>query len=224
MPFKQMELAVLATLIANIRKAGDELVVLIQQVATQAVYYSIADGNVQPMQQLYDALNSGARKDSLLAHFEIYGNAAWSKVEKKIVHFNRAKLTSQPALVWDDAYSEKVNKADWSKAKPAPTPKSVYDCEDEVRKFIKTMEKNVEKGIATKTHFYDVVATAYMSEQLNLRDAQFVGLAAREVNGTNGDDVVKSLTKQGCDKQRAIEIVEELGTEYVEAQVEDKVK
>ena len=205
MPFKPLELAVLTVLIANIKKTGDELVALIQDAAVNAIYFSITN-NVAPAQQLYAALNSGTRKDSLLVYLETYGNMTYSKVMKKIMFFNAERK-------WTPEYAEKVSAAKWNEAKAAPVAKSMYDCEDEVRKFIATMEKQIEKGIAVKTHFFDVVSGAFMAEQLNLRDAQFVGLASRglDESGDNGDAVFNSLLKQGCDKQRAVGIVSDLG-------------
>lgn len=212
-----MEVSTLASMISEIRGLLVKSSAMIQVVAVQAVYYSIADSNTTPAQQLYDALGTESRKDSLLAFLEKFGNLAWSKTEKKIVFFNREKLLGkEKALEWTPDYAAEVAAAPWSAAKAAPAPKSIYDCDEEVRKFIGTMEKQALKGGVKNHHMLDVIRNAYNKEQLGLQDAMFSGLAARAVEDADSglsedkvyDVVVGMLVSRGCDRERAEEIVD----------------
>jgi hypothetical protein len=219
MSFVKMEVSTLASMISEIRGLLVKSSTMIQAVAVQAVYYSIADSNTTPAQQLYDALGTESRKDSLLAFLEKFGNLAWSKTEKKIVFFNREKLLGkEKALEWTPDYAAEVAAAPWSAAKAAPAPKSIYDCDEEVRKFIGTMEKQALKGGVKNHHMLDVIRNAYNKEQLGLQDAMFSGLAARAVEDADPglsdsavrDVVVGMLISRGCDKERAEEILDSI--------------
>lgn len=219
MSFVKMEVSALNDLIVGIRNALTKTAGMIQAAAVQAVFYSVVDSNITPAQQLYDALGSESRKDALLAFLEQFGNMAWSKTEKKIVFFDREKITGPTTkLEWTPEYADKVAGAPWSAAKAAPAPKSMYDCDEEVRKFIATMEKQAAKGGVKNHHMLDVVRNAYNREQLNLQDAMFSGLAARAVEDADPglsedkvyDVVVGMLVSRGCDKDRAEEIVDRI--------------
>lgn len=206
-----MEVSTLASMISEIRGLLVKSSTMIQAVAVQAVFYSVVDSNITPAQQLYDALGSESRKDALLAFLEQFGNMAWSKTEKKIVFFDREKiLGKEKALSWTEEYAAKVAGAPWSAAKAPPAEKSMYDCEDAVKTFIRQMEKAIVKGGAKNTNFYDVIVAAYNSEQLGLKDATYCGFAVRALgNGEMPEEVVTSLVSRGCDSDRAKEIVAE---------------
>jgi len=206
-----MEVTILADMIARIKRDADKFVVDVQAAAIQAVYHSVKSSNITPSQQLYDALNTAHRKDSLLAYLENFGNVAWSKTEKKIVFFDREKILGKDkAIAWTDEYAEKVAANKWDQAKPAPAPKSIYDCEEEVKRFIKSMEKAIVKGGAKNSNFYDAVVAAYNNEQLGLQDAMYCGFAVRALtNGETPEELVKTLVSKGCDETRAKEIIAE---------------
>lgn len=196
----------------QVKLKGEELHALIQALAVQAIYFSITigerQGDCQPANRLLDSVHNSSRKDSLVAYFEKFGQLAWSKEKKGMVDFKREKIIKgEVALEWNPEYADAVQASDWAEAKAAPTIKSVYDCDVEVRRLITQMEKAIVKG-AKNSHLYDVISAAYNADQLDLQSAMFDGLAAR---GYTSDQLVA----RGC----SLEVAKELAEHYEEKKV-----
>jgi len=165
--FVAMPKAELAKEITSIAKTGNRLNVRIQAAALNAVFYSIQEGYIQYGQNLVMALNNGQRKNSLVAFLEKHGKFAWSKENKSLVFKKRDDLTVE---------SIDEIKEQWFEAIKAPEPKSMYDFEDEVNRFIKKMEKAVtDKATIKHVEIMDYVhaaITQYHEDQLKLQDAE----------------------------------------------------
>lgn len=119
--------------ITAVGKSAGELQSAIQEVAVQAVGYSIEHGDIRFGQKLFDVLPSGVRRASLVAFLEKHGNFAWSKEEKCFKFF---KGLGEPR-VFDEQALMTVNWASASKE----TIVSSYDLESIMTKAIKAMEK-----------------------------------------------------------------------------------
>lgn len=124
---------VLNSKITAVGKSAGELQSAIQEVAVQAVGYSIEHGDIRYGQKLFDVLPSGVRRASLVAFLEKHGNFAWSKEEKCFKFF---KGLGEPR-VFDEQALMTVNWASASKE----TIVSSYDLESIMTKAIKAMEK-----------------------------------------------------------------------------------
>lgn len=165
--FVAMPKAELAKEITSIAKTGNRLNVRIQAAALNAVFYSIQEGYIQYGQNLVMALNNGQRKNSLVAFLEQHGKFQWSKETKSLVFKKRDDLTVESI----DEIQEQ-----WFEAIKAPEPKSMYDFEDEVNRFIKKMEKAVtDKATIKHVEIMDYVNAAiaqYHEDQLKLQEAE----------------------------------------------------
>lgn len=124
---------VLNSKISAVGKSAGELQSAIQEVAVQAVGYSIEHGDIRFGQKLFDVLPSGVRRASLVAFLEKHGNFAWSKEEKCFKFF---KGLGEPR-VYDEQALMAVN---WASA-TKETIVSSYDLESIMTKAIKAMEK-----------------------------------------------------------------------------------
>jgi hypothetical protein len=164
--FVAMPKAELAKEITSIAKTGNRLNTRIQLAAMNAIYYSIQEGYIQYGQNLVMALNNGQRKNSLVAFLEKHGKFQWSKENKSLVFKKR-----------DDLSVESIAeiKEHWFEAIKAPEPKSMYDFEDEVNRFIKKMEKAVtDKATIKHVEIMDYVHAAiaqYHEDQLKTEEA-----------------------------------------------------
>ncbi len=165
--FIAMPKAELAKEITGIAKTGNRLNVRIQIAALNAIYYSIAEGYIQYGQNLVMALNNGQRKNSLVAFLEKYGKFQWSKENKSLVFKKRDELTLE---------SISEIKEHWFETIKAPEPKSMYDFEDEVNRFIKKMEKAVtDKATIKHVKIMDYINAAiaqYHEDQLANEEAE----------------------------------------------------
>ena len=165
--FAPMAKQELAKEITSIAKTGNRLNVRIQAAALNAVFYSIQEGYIQYGQNLVMALNNGQRKNSLVAFLEKHGKFQWSKETKSLVFKKRDDLTVE---------SIAEIKEHWFEAIKAPEPKSMYDFEDEVNRFIKKMEKAVtDKATIKHVEIMDYVNAAiaqYHEDQLKLQEAE----------------------------------------------------
>ena len=113
--------------IAIVGKTAGELQSAIQEVAVQAVGYSIEHGDIRYGQKLFDVLPSGVRRASLVAFLEKHGNFAWSKFFKGL---GEPRVFDEQALLsisWASATKETIV--------------SSYDLETIMTKAIKAMEK-----------------------------------------------------------------------------------
>ena len=198
----------------------------IQKAAVSVLCHSLTSDTVTQQQKavakantLYDTLGTESRKDSLLAYFEKYGNLVFSKVDKKVVYFDREQvLGADKKIVWTDDYAEKVTTIKWNEVKKPPTPKSIYDCEVEVRKFVDSMDKQVKLGTATNIGFYNAVKEAFNAESSQMEDAMFTGMAIRALaSKTDNETIVKLLIGRGCKAARAADIVNEFAFEDAKA-------
>ncbi len=165
--FVPMEQSALNKEITSIAKTGNRLNVRIQHAALNAIFYSIQHGDIGFGQRLVLALNNGQRKNSLVAFLEKHGKFQWSKEQKSLVFKKRDDLTIE---------SIAEIKEHWFEAIKAPEPKSMYDFEDEVNRFIKKMEKAVtDKATIKHVEIMDYVNAAiaqYHEDQLKLQDAE----------------------------------------------------
>jgi predicted transcriptional regulator len=124
---------VLQQKISAVGKSAGELQSAIQEVAVQAVGYSIEHGDIRFGQKLFDVLPSGVRRASLVAFLEKHGNFAWSKEEKCFKFF---KGLGEPR-VYDETALMAIS---WATA-TKETIVSSYDLESIMTKAIKAMEK-----------------------------------------------------------------------------------
>jgi len=133
-----MEKNVLVTAIARAGKARAKLQQTLQELAVQAIGYSVVHGDVTIANKLLENLVSGMRKDSMVAFLETYGNFAWMKSEKKLAFYSAiAPMTAKDFALW----AEETITIKWHEAKRAPEPTSIYDVGAEFDKFLKRMEK-----------------------------------------------------------------------------------
>jgi hypothetical protein len=139
-----MEVSRVNKLIGMIGRRGLQVHAMIQQAAVQCVAHSIMYGNVTPGNQLCDALTNGARKDALVKYLETFGCFAYVKADKKLHHLKRESIE------WTEEYAKKVADFDWSKAKKAPEPSSVYDVEDALEKLIDNAHRAIKQGKTIK--------------------------------------------------------------------------
>lgn len=131
-----VEAAELDKMIVGVKTSGVRFDALVQRAAVQCVAQSILHGNTTPANALYEALPKGSRRDSLVAWFEKYGNFAWMKGERKLAYFK-----AKSAADWTDEYAAEVAASMWTTGTKPAEPKSVYDMEEEVSKFLDRMGK-----------------------------------------------------------------------------------
>jgi hypothetical protein len=124
---------VLNSKITAVGKSASELQSAIQEVAVQAVGYSIEHGDIRFGQKLFDVLPNGVRRQSLVAFLEKHGNFAYSKEEKCFKFF---KGLGEPRVFDEQA----LMSASWATA-TKETIVSSYDLELIMTKAIKAMEK-----------------------------------------------------------------------------------
>lgn len=145
---------------ANIESIGSQRVKLdseIQAAAIQCIGQSIVHRNVTPANALFEALGKSVRRDSLVRMFEVHGNMAWIKSEKKIAFydagrkFTDAEVAVMGAKMWHDY----IKQAD---------PVSVLDVEKEVEKFLDRMKKAVaDKGKTVENvELFDELRQVYL--------------------------------------------------------------
>ena len=139
--FVPMAQAELNKEITSIGKTGNRLNVRIQHAALNAIFYSIQHGDIGFGQRLVMALNNGQRKNSLVAFLEKYGKFQWSKETRSLIFKKRDNLLVESI----DTIEER-----WFDTIKAPEPKSMYDFEEDVSKFIKRMEKAVTDNATIK--------------------------------------------------------------------------
>jgi hypothetical protein len=162
--------------ITAVGKSAGELQSAIQEVAVQAVGYSIEHGDIRFGQKLFDVLPSGVRRASLVAFLEKHGNFAWSTEDKCFKFF---KGLGEPR-VYDEQALMAIN---WASAKKE-TIVSSYDLEDIMSKAIKAMEKafkeHEKSGVKIEnSSVYDFMVSArdsynaekYSAEQPELKAA-----------------------------------------------------
>lgn len=150
--------------ISAVGKSAGELQSAIQEVAVQAVGYSIEHSDIRFGQKLFDVLPNGVRRQSLVAFLEKHGNFAWSKEEKCFKFF---KGLGEPR-VFDEVALMEMNWASASKE----TIVSSYDLETIMTKAIKAMEKafkeHEKSGVKIEnSEVYDYLVSARDSYNAN---------------------------------------------------------
>lgn len=156
--FAVLEASAVSTLIASVKTSGARFDALVQRTATQCVAHSILHGNVNPANDLLNALPKGSRRDSMVAWFEKYGNMAWRKAEKRIDFFkviDKAECT--------DAYLKEVSVSPWTSGTKPAAIVSTYDLEQEFGKVLDRMGKLVGDSSKTIEHadLYTKLKAAY---------------------------------------------------------------
>lgn len=150
------EAGVLSKFIGSIGKQKVALDQRIQQAFVQVVGQSIVHRNSTPAHQLFEATGTSSRRDALVAAFEKFGNLYWSKVEKRVMFADRSKLDKNSPhyaeLKWDEEYATMVAATPWYSLKKEPEPKSEYDVESELGKFINRFKKYIGDPHITVKH------------------------------------------------------------------------
>lgn len=166
-PFVPMEKTLLVKEISQIGKIGNKLNLRIQIAAMNAVYYSVTEGYIQYGQNLVLAMNAGQRKNSLVAFLEKFGNFAWSKENKNLIYQKNDKATVESLDAIDERWFETIK---------APEPKSMYDFEEDVSKFIKRMEKAVtDKATIVHIELMDYIKAAvdqFHADQVTVEEGE----------------------------------------------------
>ena len=160
---------VLNSKISAVGKTAGELQSAIQEVAVQAVGYSIEHGDIRFGQKLFDVLPNGVRRQSLVAFLEKHGNFAWSKDEKCFKFF---KGLGEPRK-FDETALLAIN---WASA-TKETIVSSYDLETIMTKAIKAMEKafkeHEKSGVKIEnSEVYDYLVSARDSYNADKYTAQ----------------------------------------------------
>jgi hypothetical protein len=145
---------VLQQKITAVGKSAGELQSAIQEVAVQAVGYSIEHGDIRFGQKLFDVLPSGVRRASLVAFLEKHGNFAWSKEEKCFKFF---KGLGEPRVFNEQALME----VSWATA-TKETIVSSYDLETILTKAIKSMEKAFKEHEKSGVKLENTLAYDYL--------------------------------------------------------------
>ena len=160
-----------------IGKLGRTLVTVrkdIQALAITAIGYSLVHGDVTIGQRLLEAMTKSVRKDSLVAFFEAHGAFAWSKTEKKLVHFKRK------GVAFDADYVAMLEGQMWDEAKREPEVVSVYVVHAEFDKFLNRLGKLAKDPSLT-------LRNKELFEQLEQFSAKY---HARKVLGEAADKAV----------------------------------
>lgn len=160
---KLMQQKELGQLIAKIGRNRGQFDKLVQQAAVQAIGFTIVDRNISPCADLVLAVGDHLEA-TLIAFLEKFGNVMWSKAEKKLVFVDRATLPEgspfHAKLEWTEEYAATIADTPWTAAKPKPQPKSQYDMEQEVSKFLDRMLKVATKdGVEVKNK--DLIGRLY---------------------------------------------------------------
>jgi len=110
----------------------------VQEMAQQAVAYSIIHGDISIGKMLLEAIsvNKSLRKDSLVAYFEKYGNFAWMKSDKTLKFFE-----AHPVGVLASDQEALILGAKWDEAKREAPIVSKYDMEAALQAFIAKWNK-----------------------------------------------------------------------------------
>lgn len=145
-----MQATELSKLIGQIGRASAKLTEMVQVAAVQCIAQSIIHRNATPAMQLFDAVGTHARRDALVAYFQMHGNLTWSKGEKKVIFCDMEKIPNGRKLEWTEEYAEQVADMSWFKAAPEREPKSVFDVDEEASKFLERILKAKKRGAEIK--------------------------------------------------------------------------
>ena len=170
-----MSVEAITKAIAGITKSAAKVRTDIQTIAVQAVAHSIVHKNTDIATALFNGVTDTVRRDALSRYLEVYGCLAWMKDEKRFAYFaatTKDNVTGEiKPLEWTPEYAMKVSNTLWTTAKKEPTIKSVYDVEEEFRKFVDRITK-VSKVAGTQVKHEDLL------NKLNTVFVQYVSAEA----------------------------------------------
>lgn len=113
----------------------------IQACAVFAIYQSIAHRNSTPADNLFQSFTAGLRKQALVNYFEMNGNLAYMKDEKRIAFFDVKAMTGT-----DLTFDEKVlDDNPWYEAGGKENLNSSLDIRASVAKLLKQVA-SAQKG------------------------------------------------------------------------------
>jgi hypothetical protein len=118
--------------ISTIARNGVKLSQLIQLACIQVIGHVFAHGDTSLANKLVEAVGSHNRA-AVAAFLEKHGPLAWSKTEKRFLHFKRKDVT------FDQTYID--NLPHWENAKRPAEIRSMYDVDVEAEKFLNRMAK-----------------------------------------------------------------------------------
>lgn len=130
--FVQQTAENIAKSIGVIARNGVKLSHLIQLACIQVIGHAYAHGDVTLATKLVEAVGAHSRA-AVAAFLEAHGPLAWSRQEKRFLHFKRKGIT------FDQAYIDAL--PNWESAKRPPEVKSIYDMDVEAEKFLSRMAK-----------------------------------------------------------------------------------
>ena len=123
----------------------------IQRAAVTAVGYSILHGDITIAQRLVEVFPKGSKLVSLVAFMEEHGNLAWDKEAKTVVHIKDAdrevETTKDIATLL-----EEMAAMQWHEYGPKSTPKSKYDIAEDLKKYLKRMQKKANDSTVEVEH------------------------------------------------------------------------
>ena len=130
--FVQLNAEAITKQIAAIGRATVKLSGMIQAACIQVIGHAFTHGDVTVGTRLVEAVGSHDRA-AVAAFLEKYGPFAWSKQDKRFLHFPRKDV------VFDEEYIASLPM--WESAKRPPEIKSVYDMDAESSKFLDRMSR-----------------------------------------------------------------------------------
>lgn len=171
---------VVSAKLKSVAKNASKLRQDIQELAVQAIGYSIIHGDIRIAQRLFDAVGKSVRRQSLVTFLEKHGQMYFSTADKKFlfrkvegIEFNYDELMELP---WDEAKAEVLV--------------SEFDIEKQFEAFMKKIEgaykKHADTGLVIKNSaLFDHLESArikYSEEKMALK------ATAREESKVDGVD------------------------------------
>lgn len=155
--YRKMETGEITKACEAVKHNGVKLQASIQLLAAHCIMHTIADRNITPCQQLFDALPDSMRQDALVKHFELFGNVAWMKSAKgkdhKVQFFgvqNKDGTEKLPREAATPEYFQIVLATRWDQAKRKPEPTSIHDAVVEVDRLLERLAKLAGRGTEVK--------------------------------------------------------------------------
>lgn len=135
MKFAIVSAEALKQMIAKVGKAGAALKVLIQNAAVQCIVQVVQHGNTGPARALVEATPKHQRS-ALTAFFEKHSPMRYDSTLKHLV-----LVADSPLRKLEISEEWVAGLPSWESCSPAPEPRSIYDVEIEVEKFLNRMAK-----------------------------------------------------------------------------------
>lgn len=136
--------------LTQIKRVGKLTSDLIQRAAMFAIYQSIAFRNSTPACNLYLAMPEGTRRNALAAYFELHGNLAYLKGDKRkpIQFFDVEDMTGNAITFNETLLSDNP----WHKAAPEVDHTSAWDVKEKLDKLLTSLERAVKNHEREVTH------------------------------------------------------------------------